>query len=311
MPNSIRGIAIVLLASALSFFACPSAARCQQSRQQGVQDSVADIEEIIYQYDSICLQEAMALFEAQLGNVISIVLKKGDEGNLRNLVREEARSKYPSSYLFGCALDSIVSKIALKEEPDTFTAEVPANFVVDKIELYMKINKKERKLYVFQKLGSEEITLLETKVALGGMNKDYSTGKTRHFPTPAGEFYIKRIIERPWWYPPSWARQKRPSKPGSADNPYGLWMTELCKNQEPSSSDFYVIGDSKIRIHSTNAPQSIGTYSTHGCIRVHPNVANELFPAILNYSPHKEGKEASRGTVYLLDEPIKLNIVNN
>lgn len=139
--------------------------------------------------------------------------------------------------------------------------------------------------------------LFETNVALG----------TKKKPTPSGTFYLRRIVENPFWYPPSWSKQKKPSKPGK-NNPYGVWMSELSKINAPGDYDFSVSGDTQIRLHSTNAPESIGTYSSHGCIRLHPNVAEELFPYLLEHISHLPPKKNSRGTIYPLKKTIPITI---
>jgi lipoprotein-anchoring transpeptidase ErfK/SrfK len=145
-------------------------------------------------------------------------------------------------------------------------------------------------------------------VALGGSGKDYSTGEVRNFPTPSGHFYLKRINERPWWYPPAWAREKKPKAPGP-NNPYGLWMAELFRTNGICGYEFSPPGDARIRMHSTNNPRSMGQYASHGCVRIHPEVAGELFPAILHYTPHREPKTNGRGTIYPFNKVIPVQIV--
>jgi murein L,D-transpeptidase YcbB/YkuD len=85
-------------------------------------------------------------------------------------------------------------------------------------------------------------------------------------------------------------------------------MSELSKKNEKGDYAFSVPGDSGIRLHSTNNPKSIGTYSSHGCIRLSPPVAEELFPTLLKYIPHKEPKKNERGIIYPLDRIIPVTI---
>ena len=79
-------------------------------------------------------------------------------------------------------------------------------------------------------------------------------------------------------------------------------MSELSRDALPGNHGFGVQGDTHIRIHSTNNPRSIGRYASHGCIRLDPNVANELFPALLHYLPHDPGQKNGRGIVHPLHE---------
>jgi hypothetical protein len=203
--------------------------------------------------------------------------------------------------VFGKSLDRLVQDL------DTDRSSVPQNFLVKEMDLYAVVNKKTLTMQMYQRLADKDELLLETKVATGGMAMDHSTGKVRGFGTPSGKFYIKRIVYEPWWYPPEWAEEDKPSKPGP-NNPYGMWMAELSTNSVPAGYGFGVPGDSSIRVHSTNKAWSIGTRSSHGCVRLHPAVAGELFPAMLHYTPHKEPKKNGRGTVYPLEKAIPVEI---
>lgn len=164
-------------------------------------------------------------------------------------------------------------------------------------DFHIQVDKKNLRLKLFQKRRDEEVFLLETSVALG----------RKGWGTPAGNFYLRRIINLPIWYPPVWANTKKIQKPGK-NNPYGLWMSELSKRDEKGTHDFSISGDSLIRIHSTDEPLSIGKYLSHGCIRLPPEFAEELFPAFLHYLPHKEPKKNARGIIYPLEKTIPVII---
>ncbi|PIN90271.1 hypothetical protein COU57_03905 [Candidatus Pacearchaeota archaeon CG10_big_fil_rev_8_21_14_0_10_32_14] len=201
-----------------------------------------------------------------------------------------------STYLFGNSLTSAVNYLSRHNTLDGF--KIPQNFIDDEMDLSIEVYKSKIPfLRVFQTYKSNQILLLEDEVALGRKGRS----------TPSGEFYLRRIIENPWWYPPSWADTNKPSRPGK-NNPYGLWMSELSRENAQGDHDFSVSRDSNIRIHSTNSPDSIGKYASHGCIRLHPNTAAELFPAFLYYTPHQDPKKNSRGKIYPLEKTIKLSI---
>ena len=240
---------------------------------------------------------------------------------LRQAIREKTLEKC-TCFLFGNYLDGLA--ISMRNVLEAHIAsnpcgensqlpdfecdiEIPENFIASAMDLRMLINKKELTLYVYQQTESQEILLLQTLVALGGRGRDYSTGQVRSFPTPSGQFYLKRINERPWWYPPKWAREKKPKAPGP-NNPYGLWMGELCRTNELCGYEFSPPGDAGIRVHLTNKPKSIGQYESHGCIRIPPGL-EELFRAILHYTPHREPKTNGRGTIYPFDKVIPVQIV--
>ena len=75
------------------------------------------------------------------------------------------------------------------------------------------------------------------------------------YPTPTGKFSIVNKAMNPWWTPrsSSWARGLKPVPPGPG-NPLGTrWMG---------------LSTPGVGIHGTNAPWSIGTNASHGCIRM-------------------------------------------
>ncbi|MGQ0815968.1 MAG: L,D-transpeptidase [Gemmatimonadota bacterium] len=76
------------------------------------------------------------------------------------------------------------------------------------------------------------------------------------YPTPKGEFRIRRIIWNPRWVPPDspWARKKRATPPGHPDNPMGKVKIFF------SEPDYY--------IHGTRETDSLGQAESHGCLRM-------------------------------------------
>src|SRR5579872_1937832 len=79
-------------------------------------------------------------------------------------------------------------------------------------------------------------------------------------PSPVGTFQIATRVVNPTWYGPKGA-----VPPGKA-NPLGTrWMG---------------IGYKGYGIHGTNAPKSIGTAASHGCIRMRTKDAEELFKQV-------------------------------
>lgn len=189
-------------------------------------------------------------------------------------------------------INSMESNLLVKESSldyrikQSLNAEESPNF-------YIAVDKKNLILHLFQKSKGYDTLLLQTPVALGRQGHS----------TPSGNFYLRRVVENPFWYPTKSSKSKVPSKPGK-NNPYGLWMSELLRQNEPGNYDFPISGDTTIRIHSTNAPSSIGKYASNGCIRLPPFVAEELFPIFLRYIPHKEPKKNARGIIYPLEKTI-------
>lgn len=97
-----------------------------------------------------------------------------------------------------------------------------------------------------------------------------AVGSRKH-PTPTGRFWTGRIDWNPRWVPPpsKWARKYKPKAPGDPRNPMQGVKIYF---REP----WYFI-------HGTNAPGSIGTASSHGCIRMRTKDAKALARRISKY----------------------------
>lgn len=231
--------------------------------------------------------------------LVNLVLDKSN--NIRQKIKEGA-DKESGCFLFGNYLDELEkrAKQNIRNGSYNFEFKISDNFFVSEMDFLIEIIKNKFEVNIYQNFNSEKVLLMKRKVCLG-------RNKKGRFSTPTGKYFLKRIIENPWWYPPKWADQKDPSKPGK-NNPYGLWMSELSRDNSSGNYNWGVKRDSGIRIHSTNNSRSIGRASSHGCIRLHPEVAKELFPAILHYSKHKKPKTNSRGTIYPLQKAIPLVI---
>lgn len=85
---------------------------------------------------------------------------------------------------------------------------------------------------------------------------------TPKYPTPLRKFNMSQIIWNPWWLPPDsdWAQdaEKTPPGPGNPLGPVKMMM------------------EAGIRIHGTTASRSIGRASSHACLRMYSNEAQEL-----------------------------------
>lgn len=115
------------------------------------------------------------------------------------------------------------------------------------------------------------------------LKKEYvvSVGKQGRWQTPLGTYKITNKDEAPVWKVPlsiqkKMAAQGKPVKTevkSGPDNPLGNWWLGLNKHE--------------LGIHSTNAPASIGYSVTHGCIRMTPSSAGELFKQVKVGTPVK------------------------
>jgi hypothetical protein len=86
------------------------------------------------------------------------------------------------------------------------------------------------------------------------------------YPTPQGEWTIWQKVENPTWVnpdPEGWGASLPAMIPGGPSNPLGTRALYL---DAPG-----------IRIHGTSASYSIGTYASHGCIRMFMDDVEELY----------------------------------
>jgi hypothetical protein len=86
------------------------------------------------------------------------------------------------------------------------------------------------------------------------------------YPTPQGEWTIWQKVENPVWVnpdPEGWGASLPAMIPGGPSNPLGTRALYL---DAPG-----------IRIHGTSASYSIGTYASHGCIRMFMDDVEELY----------------------------------
>jgi lipoprotein-anchoring transpeptidase ErfK/SrfK len=88
------------------------------------------------------------------------------------------------------------------------------------------------------------------------------------YPTPTGSYSIVSMQMNPTWFPPNsdWARDSKPIPPG-IDNPLG---TRWIGTSAPG-----------VGIHGTPDDASIGSYASHGCIRMHIYDVENLYDRVV------------------------------
>ncbi len=111
--------------------------------------------------------------------------------------------------------------------------------------------------------------------------------------TPTGQTKIVAKRENPVWVPPDSIRAEAERQgrtlpaayPAGPNNPLGKYALNL--------------GWSGYRLHGTNAPASIGTRASHGCIRMFPEDIESLFKQVSVDTP-----------VTVVHEPFKIGVKN-
>lgn len=115
-------------------------------------------------------------------------------------------------------------------------------------ELFLVINIAARKLTLFDE-GRE---VARYSIAVG----------QPIYKTPAGPQSITSIVWNPWWLPPDspWAKgaEKDPPGPKNTLGPVKMLMGQ------------------GIRLHGTNKDSSVGSWASHGCLRMHNKEAIDL-----------------------------------
>lgn len=127
------------------------------------------------------------------------------------------------------------------------------------------------------------------------------------YPTPTGDFKIRKLTWNPRWTPPpdaDWAKNKTAKAPGSAANPMKVVKIFF---KEP---DYY--------IHGTGDDASIGSAASHGCLRMDPTDVAEVGRWLMEHggSPQEESwfmrvlHSRREEKVIYLTQPIPISVQN-
>ncbi len=103
----------------------------------------------------------------------------------------------------------------------------------------------------------------------GKLVKSYSVAVGQPaYPTPTGSYVVTSMQMNPTWLPPNsdWAKDAKPIPPG-VDNPLG---TRWIGTSAPG-----------VGIHGTPDDSSIGSYASHGCIRMHIWEVEDLYSRVV------------------------------
>ncbi len=132
----------------------------------------------------------------------------------------------------------------------------------------------------------------------GRFDKFYplAIGQPGRFATPQGSFTLASRVVNPTWLPPEWAGLGQISVPAGPDNPLGdRWMGLSLPG---------------VGLHATTSPMSVGQAASHGCMRMYPASARELFdkvwvgmPVRIEYETAKAGYDAQTGEFCLVAFP--------
>ena len=95
---------------------------------------------------------------------------------------------------------------------------------------------------------------------------------TASYPTPPGEYKIRRLVWNPRWTPPpnaEWAKKYKAQAPGTRANPMKVAKIFF---REP---DYY--------IHGTAETGRLGNAASHGCLRMDPEHIAEVARYVMEH----------------------------
>ena len=127
------------------------------------------------------------------------------------------------------------------------------------------------------------------------------------YPTPPGNYSIRKIVWNPSWRPPpdaKWAQGKTAKGPGEPGNPMKVAKIFF---KEP---DYY--------IHGTGDVESLGDAASHGCLRMDPDEVADLAKLVMTEGgePREENWfwriihfRNQEKTIYL-DRPVPLTVTD-
>ncbi len=159
--------------------------------------------------------------------------------------------------------------------------------------------------------GEEKKLLYSCKVGLG----------SAEYPTPRGSFYALRIYDdKPLWIPPpsDWAYGAAPSY-----STYGGYMIPLFRKVladkstkeeltlselDDIASKAKIVDSGGYRLHGTDAPSSIGSAQSHGCVRMRADMAKALSEALKMYVGVTSRDRNPNGSYVNLSRPVKVTL---
>lgn len=168
---------------------------------------------------------------------------------------------------------------------------IPSRFILPKVRGGIVVNFAELRLYYFPANNPNIVYTFPVSV---GREK---------WRTPTLETHIVRKKEDPTWHVPQSIREASKLKTGKA-----LPATIAPGPNNPLGHYAMYLGKPGYLIHGNNAPNSIGTYASSGCIRLFNKDIEQLFsltpintPVHIIHHAHKAGWRAN--TLYLAVHP--------
>ena len=127
------------------------------------------------------------------------------------------------------------------------------------------------------------------------------------YPTPAGEYKIRRLVWNPRWTPPpdaEWAKKYTAKEPGNPANPMKVVKIFF---KEP---DYF--------IHGTAETYRLGEDASHGCLRMDPEHVAEVAKFIMEHGGQAREESwfwrvlhfRNEEKPIILSNPVPLTVMN-
>jgi len=196
-------------------------------------------------------ETTLALSHAVVGERFEYVVKQGDL--LTSIAARFGESAMAIAHSNGIAYNGLLYP-GQRLEIDN------RHVVPETLENGILINLPQRMLFLFR---------------AGSLAGAYPVGLGKPtWPTPTGQFHVVQLRKNPTWTVPiSIQEEMRRERqvvlttvPGGPDNPLGKYWIGLSLPE--------------YGIHGTNAPPSVYHFQSHGCIRLHPDDVEKLFPEV-------------------------------
>ncbi len=164
----------------------------------------------------------------------------------------------------GRALDFVEARAALK---NALAARSASRVALPVLKVQPKVTERKMSRTIVVRVDENKLYLYD------GFDVIRTWGVATAMPgwiTPQGDWNLYRKAVNPTWYNPaldSWGADLPAVVPGGPTAPMG-------------TRALYITAPGLIRIHGTPADSSIGTYASHGCIRMHNWEVEELYPMV-------------------------------
>lgn len=146
------------------------------------------------------------------------------------------------------------------------------------------INIPDLMLYRFQ----GNLPIASHPVGLGQPFVETASGSSVRWQTPTGDYRVVELRKDPVWTVPKSIQEEMALK----GKP--VVTRELPGPKNPLGKYWIGLSAWGYGIHGTNAPDSVGRFTTHGCIRMKPGAIDEIFGAValadavrISYEPVK------------------------